>query len=355
MSERVLTVRELNRALLARQLLLKRERLSVPRAIERLGALQAQFPIAPYVGLWSRLEQFDRDGLLRAIQRRSVVKATLMRQTLHHVSARDYLAYGGLIRDARHEAMKRRAARTNVVADVKRLSKKALAYASAEPRSRPELLAHLDVPKLTIYDTAPWTVWYLVVGECELVHTPESSVWRRNTAGAKFAPAHTWLGATGGSGAEAAEHLVRRYLAAFGPSTRADLLQWTGLTLGALAPGLARLKLRRFRDERGRELLDLPRAPLPDAATKAPARFLPVWDSTLLAHDDRNRILPDEYRKQVILRNGDVQPTFLVDGFVAGLWRYVGGKIELEPFAPIPRAAKRELDAEAKRLAAFHA
>ena len=355
MRERTLSRRELNRALLARQLLLRRARLSVPRAVERIGALQAQFPPSPYIALWSRLDGFRREQLARAIERRQVVKATLMRTTLHQVSARDYLAYAGLFRATRLAEMRRRAERSDIPADVARLTKKVLAHASTEPRSRPELLALLDLPKLRIDDPRPWIVWYLLVSECELVHSPESSAWRHNTAGGKFSPAPVWLGGSGADGEEAAEHLVRRYLAAFGPATRADVAQWTGLPLARLEPALARLELRRFRDERGRQLVDLPRAPLPPPETEAPVRFLPMWDSSLLAHDDRTRILPEEHRKTVIRRNGDVQPTFLVDGFVAGTWRRIDSLVELEPFAPLSARARRELGREAAALAAFHA
>ena len=354
MSERILTQRELNRALLARQLLLRRERIAVARAIERVGALQAQYPPSPHVALFARLDAFTGAKLMRAVERRDVVKATLMRQTLHLVSARDYLAYGGLIRDARHAAMEKRAERSNVVADVARLSKELVQHTSDEPRSRPELLELLGLPKLRVEDPQPWVVWYLLVGECELVHSPESTVWRRNTGGGKFAPAPAWLGRGGARGPDAAKHLVGRYLAAFGPATRADLLQWTRLTLRALLPGLERLKLRTFRDEGGRELLDLPRAPLPDGDVEAPVRFLPMWDSVLLAHDDRTRILPDEYRKTVIRRNGEVQQTFLVDGVVAGTWTYDGGRVTVDAFAPLPPRVRREVDDEARRVAAFH-
>ena len=349
MSERVLSQRELNRALLARQLLLRRARLSVPRAIERIGAIQAQAPAAPYIALWSRLEGFRREQLMRALEHRSVVKATLMRKTLHHVSAHDYLAYAGLLRDARQVEMKRRAERDGLPSDVRRLARRIENL--GEPRTRPELLELLGLPKLRTDQPQQWVVWYLLVGEADLVHTPESSVWRRNTAGARFSPSTAWLGRRPGADAE---QLVRRYLAAFGPATRADLLRWTGQTVRTLGDSLDRLKLRRFRDERGRPLLDLPRAPLPDASTEAPVRFLPVWDSTLLAHDDRTRILPEEYRKLVILPGGDVLPTFLVDGVVAGLWRYEDGKVRLEPFAPVPRRVRRELDDEARRLARVH-
>jgi hypothetical protein len=348
--ERVLTTRELNRALLARQLLLRRARLPVGRAIERAGALQAQWPPAPYIALWTRLEGFSRAQLVRAVERRQVVKATLHRATLHHVSARDYLAYAGLYREARRRSMRSRAERAGIEAEVERLAAAIVEHSSVEPYSRPELLERLGLPKLAT-DVREWVVWHLLAAEAELVHTPESSAWRRHTQGGRFVPARAWLGRDGATGEAAAAHLARRYLAAFGPATRADLAQWTGLGRAALDPGLARLPLRRFRDERGRELLDLPRAPRPDPETPAPARLLPTWDSTLLAHDDRSRILPDEHRRTVILRNGNVQQAFLVDGFVAGLWRFEDGRVELEPFAPLPRRARGQLETEAAALA----
>jgi hypothetical protein len=350
---RVLTRRELNRALLARQLLLRRARLPIPRAIERVGALQAQWPPAPYVALWSRLEDFRREQLVRALERRQVVKATLMRMTLHHVSARDYLAYGGFIRARRVASLEERLRRAEIRVDVEALAAELSAYAAAEPRSRPEVLSLLGLPELRL-DRRRWLVWHIIAAEAELVHNPESSMWRRHTGGGKFVPARAWLGASGADGDRAAEYLVRRYLAAFGPATRADVGQWTGVTLASLEPAVERLKLRRFRDLDGRELMDVPRAPLPDGNVAAPPRFLPTWDSTLLAHADRTRILPDEYRKLVIRRNGDVQQTFLVDGFVAGLWQIVDGRVELEPFEPLRPRVRRELEQEAKALAEFH-
>jgi hypothetical protein len=149
--------------------------------------------------------------------------------------------------------------------------------------------------------------------------------------------------------------LVRRYLAAFGPGTRADIAAWSGLRVVDFAEALDALEpLRRFRDENGRELLDLPRAPLPPADTAAPVRFLPKWDNTLLAHADRSRVLPEELRKAVIGKTGDVTQTFLVDGIVAGSWSAdKKGKIALVPFAPLPRAARREVDDEAALLEAW--
>jgi hypothetical protein len=149
--------------------------------------------------------------------------------------------------------------------------------------------------------------------------------------------------------------LVRRYLLAFGPSSRADIADWSGLRVADFAAALDSLEpLRRFRDEKGRELLDLPRAPLPPAETPAPVRFLPKWDNTLLAHADRTRVLPEDLRKAVIGKNGDVTQTFLVDGVVAGSWSYdKKGKVTTVPFAPLPRNARRDVEDEAARIEAW--
>jgi len=355
-AERVLTLRELNRTLLARQLLLRRARLPLPKAIERVGALQAQWPPSPYIALWSRLEGFRRDHLLRAIERRRVVKATLMRTTLHHVSARDYLAYAGLIHRVRTASVARELAKHPVdsEADIDALVRDLVRHASERPRSRPELLELLGQPKLELAERRPWLVWHLLASRAGLLHGPSSSAWRRNTAGGRFVPATIWLGAAGEDGDAAAAHLLRRYLAAFGPATRADAAQWTGLPVAALEPAFERLPLRRFRDEAGRELLDLQRAPLASAEIEAPPRFLPMWDSSLLAHADRVRILPEPYRKTVIKKNGDVLQAFLVDGFVAGTWAIEDGRVELEPFERLPPSTTRDLEAEGRALAEFH-
>ena len=350
---RTLSLRELNRATLARQLLLRRHRISVTRAIERVAGLQAQWPPSPYLGLWSRVDGFRHEDLARAVARRHVVKATLMRTTLHHVSARDYLAYAGLFRERREEWARQQLGTLGADHDLDALAERLAEIAAERPRTRPELLALLGRPKLTLDDRRPWLFWYLLVAKAGLINGPSSSVWRSHTGGGTFVPARSWLGADGGGGEAAAPHLLRRYLAAFGPASRADVAQWTGLPLRALEPAFARLKLRRLHDELGRELLDLPRAPLPSPETPAPPRFLPRWDSLLLSHDDRRRVLPEEYRKTVIAKNGDVAQTFLIDGFVAGTWTVEQGRVRFEPFAPLPRAARAELGGEAARLEAF--
>ena len=200
MAERVLTVRELNRTLLARQLLLRRARLSVPRAIERVGALQAQWPPSPYVALWSRLEGFERDHLVRAVERRRVVKATLMRTTLHLVSAADYLAYAGLLLERRFEAVARQLAKLPGDIDIDGLAREIVLHTTERPRTRPELLELLGRPRLDISERQPWLVWHQLAAKAALVHGPSSSIWRKNTSGVTFVPGSAWLGSEGARG-----------------------------------------------------------------------------------------------------------------------------------------------------------
>jgi hypothetical protein len=349
---RTLTLRELNRATLARQLLLRRHHLSTTKAIERVAGIQAQWPPSPYLGLWSRVEGFRPDDLVRAVARRRVVKATLMRTTLHLVTSTDYLAYGGIYRGGRIRDLQRQLEVLGEQADFEKEGERLAALAAERPRTRPELLAQLGLPKLRIEDRAPWLLWYGLSAHAGLVNGPESSAWRSHTAGGTFVPARTWLGADAAAGDAAAAHLVRSYLAAFGPASRPDIAQWSGMARSVVDRGLAGLELRRFHDERERELYDLPRAPLPPAETVAPARLLPRFDNLVLSHDDRRRVLADEYRAAVIER-GEVRATFLVDGFVAGTWALEGGRVRLQPFAPLPRAVQREVAAEAARLEAF--
>src|SRR5439155_16112510 len=155
---------------------------------------------------------------------------------------------------------------------------------------------------------------------------------------------------------DALDHLVRRHLGAFGPTPVTDIASWAGARVGAIAPALERLRLRRFRDERGGELLDLSRAPLPDPETPAPVRFLPTWDATLLVHARRAGILPEQYRPRIFHTKAPHSfSTFLVDGAVAGTWRCEDGRVKLDPFERLSRATRTELEEEADRLAAFHA
>jgi hypothetical protein len=187
------------------------------------------------------------------------------------------------------------------------------------------------------------------------VRAPPSGTWERRRADL-YALAESWIGAPEVSVDDGVEHLVRRYLTAFGPATRPDIALYTGLPQRAIAPALERLRLRRFRGEGGEELLDLPRGPLPAPDTPAPVRFLPTWDATLLVHARRTGILPEEHRPRIFTsKNPHSLPTFLVDGAVAGTWRYEKGRIALEPFGRLDRGTERELREEAERLAEFHA
>jgi hypothetical protein len=341
--ERVLTQRELNRALLARQLLLKRARLSIPKALERIGGLQAQYAPSMYIGLWSRLDGFERDALTRALERRSVIQATMMRATIHLVSKADFWPLLIAIRDERlkwwervHPASDPREMRTAA----KRLRR----FIGEGPRRRKE------VEELLGRQAALGVGAYL-----DLVRVPPSGTWEQRRADL-YAVAEDWLPSPGIERDEALDHLIRRYLSAFGPARKNDIADWAMLSVSEIDRSLERIELRRFRDEAGKELLDLPRAPIPDGDTPTPPRFLPVWDATLLVHARRTGILPEEYRPLVFnVKTPHSVNTFLVDGRVAGTWRYEQGRVRLDPFEPVPRGVRRELDEEAKGLAAFHA
>ena len=338
MTERVLGERELNRALLARQLLLERSRLSVPRALERIGGIQNQYAPNAYVRLRSCLDGFERDVLTRALERRKVVGATLMRTTLHLVSAQDYWPLAIGVRRARREWWLRLGKGTVSPREMERQAKRLRAALAEAP------LSARDLKQLAISHVDLWI---------DLVRVPPSGTWERRRANL-YGLAETWLGSDDVTEQEGLEHLVRRYLGGFGPAPLRDIASWAGVPARMLAPVVERLALRRFKGEQG-ELLDLPRAPLPDGDTPAPARLLPSWDATLLVHARRTGILPEPYRKIVFnLKKPQSMPTFLVDGRVAGAWKEERGRILLEPFGRISRAARRELDEEGERMLALY-
>jgi Winged helix DNA-binding domain len=341
-AERTLTQRELNRALLARQLLLERVRLPIPRALERIGGLQAQYAPAMYIGLWTRLAGFERDALTRALERRSVIQATLIRATIHLVSKRDYWPFAVGIREPRRRWWER--VHPNRPRDMAAAAKSLRRFLADGPRRRKEIEEFLGRERA------------LGVGAyLDLVRVPPSGTWEQRRADL-YAAAEDWVGPEDVAVEEARELVVRRYLAAFGPAPTTDIADWAGIPVGELSATLEQLELRRFRDEAGKQLLDLPRAPLAAAETPAPPRFLPVWDATLLVHARRTQILPEQYRPLVFnIKTPNSVNTFLVDGQVAGTWRYEGGKVKLEPFEGVPRKWRRALDDEARRLAEFHA
>jgi hypothetical protein len=339
-AERILTVRELNRATLARQLLLERRRLSPAMVIERLVGIQAQWPPAPYVGIWTRTASFRRETLERQLASGKIVKATVMRQTLHLVTRRDY----ALLRAALSETGF--PDQTDVA---KRLAPTVRALAAAGPLTSAEALAFLEREHgLTGFEAR--RAWRGARVRAHLVHHHESALWhpRRDARFVALAEPEVH------DPTEARAEILRRYLAAFGPASRRDIGAWSMMHVPEITRALERLEpLRRFRDEQGRELLDVRRAPLPDPDTPAAVRFLPKWDNLLLAHADRTRVLPEPYGKAVIRMNGDVAQTFLVDGFVAGTWRIESGSVVPEPFAPLPRFIRSELEEERHALEAF--
>jgi Winged helix DNA-binding domain len=344
---RTLSERELNRALLARQLLLERSGLSLPRALERVGGIQAQYAPSMYVGLWSRLRGFRRDALTRALERRTVAQGTLMRITIHLVSAGDYWPMAAAIREARRESWLRGHRRQVSAGEVERAVAGLKPRLARGPVSRAEMDELLGKPGPQVINGLG--MWI------DLVRVPPSGTWERRRADV-YAAAENWLGPPRVEPGEALALLLRRYLTGFGPASRHEIADWAGLPVRRVTEGLESLRLRRFQAEDGDELVDLPRAPLPAADTRAPVRFLPTWDASLLAHARRTGILPEEHRPLVFnVKTPQSVAAFLVDGRVAGSWRYEKGKVELEPFGRLSRSDLGALRREADGLAAFHA
>ena len=349
MAARVLSTRELNRALLARQLLLARSPLPLTRALEQVAGLQTQYAPSAYVALWSRLRDFPREALTRALEQRQAVQATLMRSTIHVVSTGDYPLFAGAIRQGRRAWWRRTLRRQVEGVDMEAVADLLRKHLAGGPRRQAELTALLAAEGL------PQQVWSGAGLWLDLVRVPPAGTWERRRADL-YGLADDWLPAAAVTEAEGLGHLVRRYLGGFGPASPHDVASWAGLPVTTIRPVLEPLGLRRFRDEQGGELLDLPRAPLPDPETPVPARFLPTWDATLLVHARRTQLLPERYRSRIFhTKNPHSVPTFLVDGAVAGTWRYERGRVRLDPFEPLPRPVRRELGDEAERLAAFHA
>ena len=342
MAERVLSQRELNRALLARQLLLERSTLPIPRAVERIAGIQDQYAPNAYIRLWSCLEGLRRDDLTRALERRTVIQATLMRTTIHVVSKRDYWPFVVGLRAAQRDWWLRvhrpRPDEQALEATAERLRE----LMADGPRRHEELVAVAQGG------------WGMVGPWLNVVRVPPSGTWEQRRAHL-FQTADRWVGPEDVSVDDALAQVVRRYLGAFGPASRKDIAAWAGCKPRYLQAAVERLTLRRFRGEDGTELLDVPRAPLPDAETPAPVRFLPTWDAALLVHARRTGVLPEHYRPLVFAtKNPPSVPTFLVDGAVAGTWRYEKGKVTLSPFERLDRSVLRELREESERLAAFH-
>ncbi|MBG0832872.1 winged helix DNA-binding domain-containing protein [Planomonospora sp. ID67723] len=349
-----LTVRRLNRATLARQMLLAREKTDVVTAVERLGGMQAQEPRHPFTGLWTRVDGFRREDLHRALHGRSVARAMMMRATLHLVSAADYARFRPALDPVLAAALSGRGELAAGL-DLDRLLPAAREILAEGPRDFTALRALLQERFPEANDRA---LGYAVRTRLPLVMVPTGDRWAFPPK-ADFALAESWLAEDSRAVApgEPVEELVLRYLAAYGPATAADAQTWSGIKgLRAVLDRL-RPRLAAFRDEKGRELFDLPGAPRPEEDEPAPARFLPDFDNLVLAHADRTRLMAEEHRGRVTTKNLRVRATFLWDGSVRGTWQAELKRrtavLHLAAFEPLPEKAVSELAEEGRALLRF--
>lgn len=352
----VLTRRALNRALLERQLLLRRSKLGVPKVIEHLVGLQAQAPNPPYFGLWTRLEGFRQEELAALLLDRQVVRIVLMRGTIHLVTARDALRLRPLVQPMLERTL---LAHATYGRDIAGLDRDALVAAGralmeAEPRTLTELGTLLAE---RWPERAPGSLAQTLRAFAPLVQVPPRGIWGVGGQ-TRCTTLESWLGRPLDASLSL-EDLVLRYLAAFGPASIQDAQTWSGLTrLGDVIEGL-RPRLRTFRDEEGRELFDLPDAPRPDEDTPAPVRFLPEFDNVLVSHDDRSRVISEEDRKRIATKNGMVPGGLLVDGFFRGTWKLRQGRgtttLLIEPYKRLSAQERAAVEAEGERLLDFAA
>jgi len=336
----VLTRRALNRALLHRQLLLRRWQLTPAKAIERLVGLQAQATNPPYVALWTRLDGFRREQLSRLLTDRKVVRLALMRSTLHMVTADDCLALRPVLQPMLEAAYTRSVyGRENL--DLAEIAKVARELVEAEP------LTNADLGRILAERWPGKDVTALVQAvraTLAIVQLPPRGLW--GVGGQPTGTtAEAWLGRP--FAPMSPDELVRRYLAAFGPASVADAQHWSGLT--RLREVFDRLALKTFTDENGVQLFDLPDARRPHPDTPAPVRFLPEFDNSLLSHADRTRIIATEHKRHVFTNNGLIRGTVLVDGFVSATWKLGPDALTVTPLRALPD----DVEAEAHRLAAF--
>ncbi|MFD9408200.1 winged helix DNA-binding domain-containing protein [Streptomyces sp. NPDC059989] len=348
-----ITALELNRATLSRQLLLQREPLSVPDGVRRVVALQAQHPASPYIALWNRLTGFAPAELDAAFAGRSVVKATLMRITLHAVHAEDYPVFRAAMQPTLYASRlgSRFAAAGLTPADAHELVPELLAFARS-PRTSAQMQAWTEE---RLGAEKKDGAWWGLKGYAPLHHAPTDAAWSFGhrpsfvTADTPAPPAGRALDP------QSMQTLVLRYLAGFGPASVADIAQFAMVQRAPVRAALRDLDgaVEQLQGPDGGTLFDLPGASRPPADTPAPPRLMAMWDSTLLAYADRSRLIPPAYRPLVIRRNGDVLPSLLVDGHVAGVWRPLDDGIEATAFQPLSPATWDGLAAEAQSLKAL--
>jgi hypothetical protein len=343
----ILKRRALNRALLERQMLLERRDLQAGEAIEHLVGMQAQEPQAPYIGLWTRLDDLKPEELSRLIDERRAVRTSLMRSTIHLVTAQDATRLWPLMRSVLARNFKASPYSKAIAGvDLQELLAEGRELIAECPRTRAELGAllaerrpHVDPPSLA------YAVSYLT----PIIQVPPRGLWKQGGK-PRWTTSEAWLGEEV-QGDPPPHDVVLRYLAAFGPATVKDVQTWCGLTRLRTVTDELRDRLCTYRDEHGNELLDLPGAPLPDSELPAPPRFLPPFDNAILSHAERSRIISSEHREFV---NRDrLMRTFLIDGFVAGTWGMDGGTLLIQPIERLKGEDRRSLSEEAERLLAF--
>ena len=341
----VLSQRDLNRATLARQYLLERAPVPSIDAIEHLGGMQSQAPLAPYVGLWTRLQNFNQGELSALTETRQVVRLHLMRNTVHLVSARDCLDWYALFRSLRAAQFRAHFPRGMDGVDIDVLVERARQLLEERPRTRGELgkLLAESWP-----EADPGTLAYGATHHMALCQVPPRGVWSKYGPAAAV-PVEHWLGAPLRSAP--VDALVLRYLGAFGPASIADVQMWSGLT--RLCEVVERLPLREFRGAAGQVLYDLPGAPRPAQDVPAPPRFLPEYDNLLLSHKDRTRVIPGNRPVPLPPGNGATAGTFLIDGIWQGTWQIRDRIMRIQPFTELRRTDSDALLAEAAQLSAF--
>lgn len=349
---KILSRRDLNRALLARQLLLARSDMPVLAAVEHLVGLQAQAPNPPYVGLWTRLQNFRHEQLSQLILDKSIVRIALMRSTIHLVTVDDCVTLRPLLQPVQERGLQGAFGKKLAELDLDALAAAGRALLEAQPLTYSELGGRLQEqwPQREAAALAQ-----AVRCRLPLVQVPPRGIW--GTSGqAAHTTAEAWLGRPLAEGASL-EAMVLRYLAAFGPASVKDVQVWSGLTrlrevVERLRPGLLT-----FRDEQGTELFDLPGAPRPDASTPAPPRFLGEFDNMLLSYEDRTRIMDDEVKHRVFTANGIIRATLLLDGFVSGIWSFTQKRkaavLTITLFRPLLGNEQKDIEAEAQQLLTF--
>ncbi len=351
MNPRILSKRELNRSLITRQLLTTRSDHASFDVIEHLIGLQAQVTKPPYIGLWTRVKSFQRDELTQMMADRRVVRATMMRSTLHTVTARDYLWLRPTIQPALTKALKAFYGQKAAGLDVERLVELSTPYLSETPRTLVDMRAFLSTVDPS---RDPETMTYAVRTHYPVVQMPPGGNWGAGGSPA-YIPAESWIGEP--MAQSDVRRALTRYLTAFGPASIMDFQAWSGMANLKSQIEPFKREFVVYRDEAKRELLDVPDMPIMAENSPAPPRFIPEFDNLILSHADRTRVISDEDYPKVFLSAGRVRATFLIDGFVHGTWKVIREKdsavLVIEPFRPLEPNDQLTLYNEGERLVRF--